>query len=259
MRIVKSSALDRGPRRHGLARRAAQAPQPAAQTAPAAPPNPQLAQYKQNVGLEVDAMGENIQKMNDTVFSFAELGFQEFETTKYLTGILRAERLQDRARRRRHSDGVDRAVGIGQAGDRARLRRRLHPAGVAEARRRVSRSDHRGRAGPRRRTQLGHAAADCRRARGEEGDGAAAPAGHADALARHRRGAGRHEGVLRARRHVQGRGHLDLRPRRRTTSASAGATATRTASSRSSTSSRARARTPPPRRGAASRRSTPSS
>ena len=33
-------------------------------------------------------MGENIQKMNDTVFSFAELGFQEFETTKYLTGIL---------------------------------------------------------------------------------------------------------------------------------------------------------------------------
>src|SRR5258708_22058601 len=56
--------------------------------APAAAPSPQLSQYKQNVGLEVDAMGENIQKMNDTVFSFAELGFQEFETTKYLTGIL---------------------------------------------------------------------------------------------------------------------------------------------------------------------------
>src|SRR3954469_13980839 len=65
---------------------AAQAPQ--APGAAAAPANPQLAQYKQNVGLEVDAMGENIQKMNDTVFSFAELGFQEFETTKYLTGIL---------------------------------------------------------------------------------------------------------------------------------------------------------------------------
>ena len=31
---------------------------------------------------------ENIQKMNDTVFSFGELGFQEFETSKYLTGIL---------------------------------------------------------------------------------------------------------------------------------------------------------------------------
>src|SRR5260221_14624328 len=63
---------------------AAPAPQ-----APAAAVNPQLAQYKQNVGMEVDAMGENIQKMNDTVFSFAEPGFQEFETSKYLVGILR--------------------------------------------------------------------------------------------------------------------------------------------------------------------------
>jgi aminobenzoyl-glutamate utilization protein B len=55
-----------------------------------APPaaSPQLDQYKRNVGLEVDSMGENIQKMNDMVFSFAELGFQEYETTKYLTGIL---------------------------------------------------------------------------------------------------------------------------------------------------------------------------
>src|SRR3989449_5561353 len=30
-----------------------------------------------------------VQRMNDQVFSFAELGFQEFETSKYLTGILR--------------------------------------------------------------------------------------------------------------------------------------------------------------------------
>ena len=63
----------------------AQAPSTSA-AQPAA--SPQLDQYKRNVGMEVDAMGENIQKMNDTVFSFAELGFQEFETTKYLTGIL---------------------------------------------------------------------------------------------------------------------------------------------------------------------------
>src|SRR5438034_2607363 len=66
---------------------AAQAPQPPA--APAAPANPQLDQYKRNVGLEVDAMQENIQKWNDSVFSFAELGFQEVETTKYLTDILK--------------------------------------------------------------------------------------------------------------------------------------------------------------------------
>ncbi|HKB10909.1 MAG TPA: hypothetical protein VKD69_09645, partial [Vicinamibacterales bacterium] len=69
----------------------AAAPQqpPAASPAPQAPPNPKLDQMKRDVGLEVDGMQENIQKMNDTVFSFAEPGFQEFETSKYLTGILR--------------------------------------------------------------------------------------------------------------------------------------------------------------------------
>ena len=65
------------------------APAPAPAATPAPPPNPKLDQYKRDVGLEVDAMQENIQKMNDTVFSFAEPGFQEFETPKYLTGILK--------------------------------------------------------------------------------------------------------------------------------------------------------------------------
>jgi len=69
---------------------AAQQPTPApAVPAPAAAANPKLDQYKRDVGLEVDAMQENIQKWNDTVFSFAEPGFQEFETSKYLTGILK--------------------------------------------------------------------------------------------------------------------------------------------------------------------------
>jgi len=53
------------------------------------PPNPTFDQYKKNVAQEVDGMREDVQKMNDTVFSFGELGFQEFETSKYLTGILR--------------------------------------------------------------------------------------------------------------------------------------------------------------------------
>jgi aminobenzoyl-glutamate utilization protein B len=67
---------------------APQAPLPPPPAATAATANPRLDQYKQNVGMEVDAMGENIQKMNDQVFSFGELGFQEFETSKYLTDIL---------------------------------------------------------------------------------------------------------------------------------------------------------------------------
>ena len=42
------------------------------------------------------------QQMNDMVFSFGELGFQEFETQKYLAGILREQRLHDRERRGGH-------------------------------------------------------------------------------------------------------------------------------------------------------------
>ena len=53
-------------------------------------------------------------EMNDMVFSFGELGFQEFETSKYLTGILEKNGFTVAARRRRHSDGVG-----GDAGDRA--------------------------------------------------------------------------------------------------------------------------------------------
>ena len=67
---------------------ASPSPQQASGAAPA-PANPKLDQYKRDVGLEVDGMREDIARMNDTVFSFAELGFQEFETSKYLTDILR--------------------------------------------------------------------------------------------------------------------------------------------------------------------------
>src|SRR6266550_2313394 len=62
---------------------------PATTSAPKTQANPTLDQYKKNVGLEVDGMREDIARMNDQVFSFAELGFQEFETSKYLTDILR--------------------------------------------------------------------------------------------------------------------------------------------------------------------------
>lgn len=37
---------------------------------------------------EIDGMKKQAQVMVDSVFSFGELGFQEFETSKYLTGIL---------------------------------------------------------------------------------------------------------------------------------------------------------------------------
>src|SRR5437899_697466 len=62
---------------------------PTGPSAGAPPSNPALDRYKRDVGQEVDGLQEMIQRMNDQVFSFGELGFQEFETTKYLTNVLR--------------------------------------------------------------------------------------------------------------------------------------------------------------------------
>jgi len=61
---------------------------PAAKTV-TAPPNPKLEQYKKDVAADIDAMASFSAEMNDMVFSFGELGFQEFETSKYLTGVLK--------------------------------------------------------------------------------------------------------------------------------------------------------------------------
>ena len=43
---------------------------------------------KADLAGQIDGMKKQAQVMVDTVFSFGELGFQEFETSKYLTGIL---------------------------------------------------------------------------------------------------------------------------------------------------------------------------
>jgi aminobenzoyl-glutamate utilization protein B len=40
---------------------------------------------------QIDAMKKQVQVMVDSVYSFGELGFQEFETSKYLSGILEKE------------------------------------------------------------------------------------------------------------------------------------------------------------------------
>src|SRR5450631_1939854 len=50
-----------------------------------------VAGIKADLAGQVDAMKKQAQVMSDTVFSFGELGFQEFETSKYLTGILEKE------------------------------------------------------------------------------------------------------------------------------------------------------------------------
>jgi aminobenzoyl-glutamate utilization protein B len=51
-------------------------------------PAPALSGYKAEAADRVDGMAKLTQEIVDSVFSFAELGFQEFETQRYLTGIL---------------------------------------------------------------------------------------------------------------------------------------------------------------------------
>src|SRR5690349_16682346 len=46
------------------------------------------AAMKADLAGQIDAMKKQAQVWVDSVFSFGELGFQEFETSKYLTGIL---------------------------------------------------------------------------------------------------------------------------------------------------------------------------
>lgn len=49
---------------------------------------PQLEALKAEAAREIDAKAKLIQVMVDQVFSYGELGFQEIETSRYLTGIL---------------------------------------------------------------------------------------------------------------------------------------------------------------------------
>jgi aminobenzoyl-glutamate utilization protein B len=49
------------------------------------------AAMKADMAGQIDGMKKQAQVMVDSVFSFAELGFQEFETSKYLSGILEKE------------------------------------------------------------------------------------------------------------------------------------------------------------------------
>src|SRR3989454_1084566 len=61
-----------------------------------APAQPKITAEKQaamkaDLAGQIDAMKKQAQVMVDSVFSFGELGFQEIETSKYLTGILEKE------------------------------------------------------------------------------------------------------------------------------------------------------------------------
>ena len=61
-------------------------PAPATITRP--PLDPRIERLKAEAATKVEARAKLIQEIIDQVYSFGELGMQEFETSKYLTGIL---------------------------------------------------------------------------------------------------------------------------------------------------------------------------
>jgi aminobenzoyl-glutamate utilization protein B len=67
---------------------AQRAPAPA-QPSAAAKPNPKLDAFKQEAVADVESRKVFSQQMVDQIFSFAELGFQEIETNRYLIDILK--------------------------------------------------------------------------------------------------------------------------------------------------------------------------
>jgi aminobenzoyl-glutamate utilization protein B len=53
------------------------------------PDTPRITQLKNEAIAEIDRLKDFTQQVNDSIFSFNELGFQEFETQRYLVNILR--------------------------------------------------------------------------------------------------------------------------------------------------------------------------
>ena len=67
------------------------APEPQTEAAPPAEVDPRIERLKDEASADIDGRRVFIQRMVDSLFSFAELGFQEFETQRYITQILRDE------------------------------------------------------------------------------------------------------------------------------------------------------------------------
>ena len=220
--------------------------------APTARPQSDAARdYKRQVVDDVEAMKKQTQVMNDMVFSFGELGFQEFETSKYLTEILEKEGF-----------AVERGIAgiptawmatwgsgkpvIALGSDIDCIPKASQKPGVAR-----HEPTGRGRARTRRGSQLGPAPEHHRRDRGQTAHGASQAAGHDQALAGRGGRAARDQGLPRARRAASRMWTSSSSRTSATTSASRGGRATRPAWCPSSTPSRARARTRAPRPGGA--------
>ena len=94
VRVLLAAALILATPGLGATLSAQDPPRTAAPTTPATPPvpdDPKLAKLKTEALQMVEARAKQVQEIVDMLFSFQELGFQEFESQKYLTGILEKE------------------------------------------------------------------------------------------------------------------------------------------------------------------------
>src|SRR3989441_7392930 len=82
--VILSSALAIGV----SAQRGGRGGAPGQQGTATPPGPPRVEELKKEVAADIETMKVATQQMVDQVFSFGELGFQEFETSKYLTAIL---------------------------------------------------------------------------------------------------------------------------------------------------------------------------
>ena len=150
------------------------------------PSTPQLEKLKAEAATMIDGEAKLIQEMVDEVFSFGEPGFQEFETVKYLTGILEQNGFKVQRNVAGIPTGFVATWGSGKpvislGSTSSDIPQASNKPGVG-----LARSAGGGRAGPRRGAQLGRAAQHRGRDRGEEDHGARPHSGHDPDLGRRR-------------------------------------------------------------------------
>ena len=224
-----------------------------------AQPDAKLAAQKAEAVKGVDEMAKLAQEMVDSVFSFGELGFQEVETSKYLTGQLEKYGFKVE----RGVAGIPTAWVATWGSGKPVIALGSDIDGIPQASQKPGVAYH----DPIIEGAPGHG----------EGHNTGMPLNILAAIAVKKimereklpgtlmlwPGVAEElvgtQGVVRARRHVQGRRRRAVRARRRQPRRRRGARAAAPAWCRSSTPSKARPRTAPARRGAAARRATPSS
>ena len=160
------------------------------------------AAIKADLAGQIDGMKKQAQVMVDSVFSFGELGFQEFETSKYLA--------PRSSRRKASKSGANFAGYPHRIGSPPGVR--ASPSSLSDLTSTISRKLRRNPASayhdPMIEGAPGHGeghnsgvpSEHHRGARRQESDGTRASDGHHPALARSRRGVGRRQSILRASR-----------------------------------------------------------